>query len=102
MASSACIKVVKWVAEVTRRLRDTLDGRNLEMVLQVLVLFYLSFFIYFLLEEMGRYQVRSLVLLLLTYEKLVIHFCIFRILVYGCTAQFTNTYNSFSLPQLEP
>jgi len=34
VASGACMKVVKWVAEVTRKLRDSLDGRNLEIVLQ--------------------------------------------------------------------
>ena len=36
VASGACMKVVKWVAEVTRKLRDSLDGRNLEIVLQVI------------------------------------------------------------------
>jgi len=35
-ASSACLKVVKWVGELTKKIRDSLDGRNVEWVLQEL------------------------------------------------------------------
>jgi len=36
VASSACIKVVRWVAGITDKLRDCLDGRNVEWALQEL------------------------------------------------------------------
>ena len=36
MASTACLKVVRWVAGLTEKLRDCLDGRNVEWVLQEL------------------------------------------------------------------
>ncbi|XP_023341495.1 exocyst complex component 5 [Eurytemora carolleeae] len=36
VASGACLKVVKWIAELTKKIRDSLDGRNLEWVLQEL------------------------------------------------------------------
>ena len=36
VASSACIKVVRWVVGLTEKLRDCLDGRNVEWALQEL------------------------------------------------------------------
>jgi len=36
VASSACIKVVRWVGGLTEKLRDCLDGRNVEWALQEL------------------------------------------------------------------
>jgi hypothetical protein len=36
VASSACLKVVRWVAGLAEKLRDCLDGRNVEWVLQEL------------------------------------------------------------------
>lgn len=36
VASTACLKVVRWVAGLTEKLRDCLDGRNVEWVLQEL------------------------------------------------------------------
>jgi len=36
VASSACLKVVRWVASLTDKLRDSLDGRNVECALQEL------------------------------------------------------------------
>jgi len=36
VASTACLKVVRWVSGLTEKLRDCLDGRNVEWVLQEL------------------------------------------------------------------
>jgi len=36
VASGACLKVVKWVGDLTKKIRDSLDGRNVEWVLQEL------------------------------------------------------------------
>jgi len=36
LASQACIKVVRWLCQLTGQLRDCLDGRNVEWVLQEL------------------------------------------------------------------